>query len=515
MSSRLLGSPPSVLLTMARAAAAAGIAAGLAISGASCKRDAAPGGSGGGSSAASGPGAAGSAAAAVRPDPCATARPHGPLAWIHDDYPAALACARARRAPLVLDLWAPWCHTCLSMQSTVLTDPALAELAPRLVFAALDTDRDVNAGAVARYPLSAWPTFYVVSTEETVLARFVGAGSVQQIQQFLEAGLRAAAGGVAGADAHLLAAERAIASKDLAAAERELRAAIADAPETWPRRPEALLSLIATVRKRGDVDGCLTVAERWLGATGTAANASDFLVHAMACATTALGDSEAPASAGAAAPTARVHALRGAAAARWRQLVEDRAAPLSVDDRSDAMANLREVLIALDRGAEARAVAEQQRAMLDQAAAAAPTPKAAMTFNWPRAEVYVFLDRPLELVPALERSIRELPSEYDPPARLGWIYWKAGKLAEAARWTDVASGLAYGPRKARVLNQRAEIAAQAGDRPAERAARAALVKTLEALPAGQTTPEAIERARAALSGVATEASPPAAGSAAR
>jgi len=58
---------------------------------------------------------------------CAKAKPEGVLAWIEDDYPAALACAKARKLPLVLDLWAPWCHTCLSMMSTVFTDRSFAD----------------------------------------------------------------------------------------------------------------------------------------------------------------------------------------------------------------------------------------------------------------------------------------------------------------------------------------------------------------------------------------------------
>ena len=123
---------------------------------------------------------------------------------------------------------------------------------------------------------------------------------------------------------------------------------------------------------------------------------------------------------------------------------------------------------------------------------------AAMTYNWPRAEVYVFLERPLELVPALEKSARDLPGEYDPPARLGWIYWKGGKLDEAVKWTDTALRLVYGPRKVRVLTQRAEIAAKQGDAAAERAARVGIVSTLEALPATQTTPEAIANAKQTL-----------------
>src|SRR5438094_7197587 len=71
--------------------------------------------------------------------PCDKATPEGPLAWIADDYPSALACARARHIPLVIDLWAPWCHTCLSMQSTVFQDASFAKDRERFVFLALDT----------------------------------------------------------------------------------------------------------------------------------------------------------------------------------------------------------------------------------------------------------------------------------------------------------------------------------------------------------------------------------------
>lgn len=35
--------------------------------------------------------------------------PSGPvLSWIADDYPAALAEARARQLPLFVESWAPW-----------------------------------------------------------------------------------------------------------------------------------------------------------------------------------------------------------------------------------------------------------------------------------------------------------------------------------------------------------------------------------------------------------------------
>ena len=418
---------------------------------------------------------------------CGKAKQHGTFKWIEDDFTSALACAKARDVPLVIDLWAPWCHTCLSMQSTVFADRGLAEYADKFVFVALDTDREVNAAAVEKYPLSAWPTFYVVGPDERVLARFVGAASKQQFAAFLDAGARALAGDPDGADKHLLAAERHLQVKDLDAAEQELVAALAAAPAAWPRKPDALVSLISTRSKQKDYAGCLELAEKSLDETGNAASATDFTYLALACAEQR-AEAEAP----------RVAKLRERAAARLQKLVDDKTAPLSVDDRSDAMVNLRNAFDALGKQDAARAIAEKQRALLDEAATKAADPMAAMTFNWPRAEVYVYLGRPLELVPALEKSAKDLPGEYDPRARLGWIYAKGGKLEEAAKWTDDAIKLVYGPRKVRVLSQRAEIAAAARDKATEKRVREEIVKTLETLPASQTSPEAIAKAKQAV-----------------
>lgn len=428
--------------------------------------------------------------AASADDPCAKAHVEGHLAWIKDDYAAALACAKQKKLPLVLDLWAPWCHTCLSMQTTVFTDPSFKAAAPKFVFAALDTDREVNAAAVDKFPLSAWPTFYVINHDEAVLARFVGAASVAQFHAFLDAGARAMAGGAVGPDEHLLNAERAVAQKDLATAETELLAALAAAPPAWPRKADALVSLIGTKAKRRDLVGCLEVAEKYMDDNGNAASASDFLSHATGCASDLLATDPTVAE--------RVTKLRERAVARWRALAADKATPMSVDDRSDVMMYLRDTLIALDKQDEAKQVAEAQRAMLDAAAAKAPTPMAAMTYNWPRAEVYAFLEKPLELVPALEKSHADLPKEYDPLARLGWIYLKANKLDEAAKYTDQALALVYGPRKVRVLSQRAEIAAKQNDGATERAMREAIVKLYEAMPKGHANPDALAKAKQTL-----------------
>jgi thioredoxin-like negative regulator of GroEL len=421
------------------------------------------------------------------PDPCAKAEPHGTLAWFTDDFATALACARKREVPLVLDLWAPWCHTCISMKTTVLADPALAPRRDQFVFVALDTDREANAAVVDDFALSAWPTFYVIGTSEQVLARFVGAATLQQFQDFLDAGARAAAGGIAAADARMLGAERALASRDLHTANEELTAALAIAPPQWPRRVEALGSLLLTLRMLDDTARCLAIAERNLDEVGQTATATNFWSTALACAEKrAAGDPE------------RARAVQEGAIAKLRAAVDDPSAPLSIDDRAEALGYLRDALDALGRKDDAKATAEQLRVLVDDAYAKAPTPFARMTFLWPRAEVYAWLGRPLDLVADCEQLAAELPREYDPPARLGWLYLKAGKHAKAAQWTDQALALVYGPRKGRLLAQRAEIAAAAGDRAAERRYREQAVALWESLPDGHKSPDNLEKAKAAL-----------------
>ena len=428
-------------------------------------------------------------------DPCAKTKPVGQMQWIDDDYTSAVACAKQQKKPLVVDLWAPWCHTCLSMQTTVFTDASFAGERDKFVWLAMDTDRPENAAALQKLAISAWPTFYVLGADESVLARFVGAASVEQFHQFLAAGAAAQAGGIAAADARMLGAERALALKDYDAADSELAAALTAAPKDWARRAELLNSMILTKYKKKDDAGCMALADEHMDETGHAAAASDFLVTAMSCADDRAKDEP-----------DRVKALREKAVTRWKALLADPAAQLSIDDRSDAMASLRDTLDSLGKKDEAKQIALAQQKLLDDTAAKAPDALAAMTYNWPRAEVYVYLGKPLDLVPALEKSAKDLPTEYDPPARLGWIYFKAGKLPEAAQWTDKALTMVYGPRKGRLLTQRADIAAAAGDKAKERELRDAAVKLYESLPAGQQSPDALAKAKQALADVGSAGS---------
>ncbi len=436
---------------------------------------------------------------------CTGAVAHGPLSWYEDDYPAALACARATNRPLLVDMWAPWCHTCISMQTTVMQDASLKPFADRFVYVAIDTDREQNAAVVARYPLQNWPTFFVITPEdEAVQERWLGAASIEQFRTLLKDGEAAflahtGRGTLDPALASVRDGNQAAIKKDWPAAVKAFRQALADAPAEWPRTSDVLVSLISAQWKAGDVQGCLDLALSHGKQTGSTANATDFIVWSLQCA----GDKS--------ADPARAAAVQDLAIERLSPLIGDESAPLSIDDRSDAMMNLREALAARGKLEEAKAVAERQLQYLADAAARAPDAWTASTYNWPRAEVHVYLQRGLELVPALEKSAADLPKEYDPPYRLAWVLMKSGEPARARPWAEKAVALAYGARKVRLQGLLIEVHKALGDTAGERAAREGLVKILEALPPEQAQPEALTKARAELEAMAAAASgtPPA------
>ena len=389
------------------------------------------------------------AAAHVEP-----ARPSDPsdasgIRWHHDDYPAARAAATALGKPLVLDLWAPWCHTCLSMKHTVLADPGMRSYAERFVWLTVDTDRPANEAVVQALPIHSWPTFFVLDPgDETVLARLQGGAPLPTFRAFLEQGeaaalaRRSAAGRLAAQSPlhHLTLGDQLATRGDLPGAEAAYLRALELGGPTWQRRPDVLVATIALLYQRGAYEDCVAFGERHVAETtasrsSTAADCAFFTQHC--------GEK------GALPPSRMRPALEGGLAA-VREVLDAPDAALSADDRADAMRVARNLLVALDRAGEARGLAEQQRDFLDATAAAAATPREAMTYNWPRAEVYAWLGQPEALVPALRAQVAALPDQYDPAYRLAWLLHQATRDEEALPVARRALELAYGPRRARI-----------------------------------------------------------------
>lgn len=422
------------------------------------------------------------------------------IEWLEDDLAAATAKATTSNPtkPLLVDMWAGWCHTCLSMRQTVLRDAALASYADRLVWLALDTERPENVALVEKLNMSMWPTFYVLDpADQSVHAVFAGGASVEQFQEFLSDGLASYEAKQAGRDGDgdtaqgwMSKAAAAVAATRFGDAEAALVKALALAPPEWSRRPEALVELIRARYKQDAFDRCAALIFESMEAVtrSKAASVTDFTVYGRRCLD---GLSVAQ----------RGRALRDMIAALVN-LEGDPQARLSIDDRSDLLYNLRGLYEALDDRDAARAAATRQLKLLSLAAHAAKTPREAMIYAWPRAEVHVYLGEATKLEPELVALHKALPDEYDPPYRLGWLRMKMGDARGAVAPLERAVSLVYGPRKARVWSLLADAYAELGDAPAERQAREGIVTHLRGLPPGLSSKaleksalEALEAAR--------------------
>ncbi len=419
-----------------------------------------------------------------------SARPAAPSPsqFIEDDLPGAMAKARAEGKALFLDTWAPWCHTCLSMQAYVLNDPSLRALADRVVFAAIDTDRPSSAAFLEHHAIKAWPTFFVIDpAKDRVVGYWSGSGSVGEIRGLIEESLAQLAGSAPGDEASRAFAEAraAHAAGELDRAIRTYETAVATSAPTWPSRSAAILGWIQTIHGAKDWMRCARAGVSHLGDITGAALPADASSYVLDCAEHLPEGPD------------RV-AARKAALARLQAITARPPEGATVDDRADALGILAGALEASKDAAGAKKAHEARLALLEAAARGAKTPDEAHTFDYLRAGTYLALGRGDEAVRMLEQRERELPTAYEPPARLAGVLFKTGKLPEAQAAVDRAIARAYGPRKLRYLKLRADIQKKRGDAAGELATLRDEVKGYEVLPPGQASPESLADARGRL-----------------
>jgi len=431
--------------------------------------------------------------------------PGGSIPWIENDWQGALAAAKKGKKPIFVDMGAPWCHTCLAVQQGVMTDPSLAPYVDRFVWLEVDTDRPENAPVLEALPIDVWPTFYVVSAADAgvvVQARHFEAPSIAQLRELLEQGEQAHLASMAKEGTldrtsplgMVQAGDAAVAKGDFGAADTWYGKALAAAPPDWSRGPTTLTKQLRARLKNGDLAGCadLGMTQSPRAAQGMSAQLTTFSEMASQCADS-LDE-----------PRARL--LRGRLDEALRKVIDAPDSAMSVDDQSDALRVLREMGLKLKDPTGARSDAIRQRDLLDRAVAQAKTAKERMTHNWPRAEVYVYLGEGEKIIPDLEKSVAELPKEYDPPARLAWVHEQLGHHDKAMEYAQKALALSYGPRKGSILRLIAEIQKGKGDVAAERVARQAVVDYYKSLTGGHHDEQRIADAEKALADVGKKTS---------
>lgn len=411
------------------------------------------------------------------------------LPWIEDDLSAARETARAQNRPVVVDLWAPWCHTCLSMQKFVLTSPAILRERDRFVWASLDTDKPQNASAVAALPQNFWPTFYLLAPTGEVLARHVGAASESEFLAFLAQGNGSATDAERVTTTNLRQqADAAAAQGNHSAAAGLYRELLQQAGNAWPARFSIRVALLEASYKAARDAECVEDAWRYLEdmSNASSASATDFSYLAQTC-------SERAKSARHAELLARLSAPEGPIRAMLRQTKA-----LSVDDKSDALRVLRELAEAQNQPKTARDYALEQHQVLETAVAQLSDPSDRMTYHWPRLEVHLWLGKGEELVEELRASALALPGEYDPPYRLAYLLQQLQKYEEALAPARSAVALSYGPRKARAYDLLGNILHALDRHEDEKRVREECLGHIESLPPSSKRDAALEDARQKL-----------------
>lgn len=425
---------------------------------------------------------------------------HHGIPWFEDAPEDAMAAARGQNKPLVVDLWAPWCHTCLSMKSYVLTDRALPGLKDDFIFLALNTEQPKNAAFVQQIPLQAWPTFYILDAKDaapTVRGRWVGAASPKQFAQFLRDGKHAFESARSGdldptsPLALLIDGDRLFAEGKHAAASEKFAAALKAAPKDWPRRPETLLAHVSLLAKTQQFEACVDYGATHADETGDAATASDFAYYVAACADEFGRETE------------KSKAALQLMAKRVQGLCFSEAGELSPDDRGDACGNLAELHAALGDARLEKAARERQLTVLETAAEGLPD-DVAMTYDWLRVSTLMSLGRAAEILPLLKAREKAVPDSYNAAYYQARIYLQLERFKDGIAAIERALKLGYGPRKASMYGIKASLFEGAGNISEAKAAVQAQLDVYDSLPEAQVRPGAVDAAKAKLAELQTK-----------
>jgi tetratricopeptide (TPR) repeat protein len=324
------------------------------------------------------------------------------------------------------------------MRATVLRDAALRKHAGRFVWLSIDTENEKNAAFLETYPWKAVPTFEVLDAKTSKIAyQFIGAVDTPELIRRFDEAERACKR----ADPQDVASP---ASEDA----QVLALSMAGKYEECAQRALALCPQLPPAGVKANV-----------AATG------------LDCALSAPEDA-------AWRPTALTQ-LEAVAreAVRYEGLLDD--------DRSGLYGTLVDARDRQHDEAGGKAEAAAWLDWLDVQAKTAPSPEARAALDGYRVSAAQRAGAPERVLAAVQSSERELPNDYNPPARLAIILREMGRYDDALAASDRALRMVYGPRKLTLLDARATILDKKGDANGAKAVLREALDYAGTLPASQ------------------------------
>lgn len=443
------------------------------------------------------PVAALAAASASTPVSTTSSAPHSvsrsALPWIEDDYAAAIAKGRAQHLPVFVEVWAPWCHTCRSMKAYVFTDPSLQRHAKEVVWLDIDSENPRNAAFRKKYPCEVLPSMFVIdATREQATLRWIGGATIAQLHTLLD-DVHSGGGTPPAMLAKVTFADSTFGAGDNAGATHAYEAVLAGAPAGWRGRNRIVESLMYAYSRTHQDKEAVALARQVLpdfGRTLSAMNVASLGLDAAV----SLAD-----SVPSAAQAVDIHELVLAGTA----LVRDTSFAAAADDRSGEYISLLGATDAFHDDAAHKAVAAEWASYLEGQAARARTPDQRAVFDPHRFSAYLELGQPERALPMLQASERDMPDDYNPPARLANTYKALKRWDEALAASDRAMAKSYGPRRLLIYQSRADIYEGRGDKPAARRTIEEAIAYAEALPESQRSATIINALRKRLASMAT------------
>lgn len=363
------------------------------------------------------------------------------------------------------------------------TDKALEKHAGRFVWLAIDVENAKNEKFLEKFQWEAVPTFLVVDpASEKVVYQWVGTADVKQLQArfdeaeqaFRTGGAPAQQAGAApeGADA-LKHAHELNAQAKYEEAAGLFRTALEKNAVPAAERPRAVEALVMALSMTGEREACATTAASEAGKMPDGGQRLNVVASGLDCAMSKASEPWAKTAIATLEPIGR-------------ELVK--APGLLDDDRSSLYGVLVGVRSVQDDKAGAKALAGEWLTWLLEGRGNVASADARAALDGHLVAAAAEAGEPARAIPALEQSERDLPNDYNPPARLARVLMDLGRHDDAVAAIDRALGKAYGPRKISLFDLKATILEKKGDVPAARRALEDGLAYIATLPKAQVRP---------------------------